>query len=73
MADAPKLAPIYAHRFLPAGHGTYGNQVLSIWGTDIIRYGKDLVAYVTNDFYPRDDDAGPWEQGALIPVWGEFS
>ncbi|MFI7417191.1 hypothetical protein [Nonomuraea sp. NPDC049684] len=72
LARAPKLIPLYGHRFLPGGRGTYGSQVLSIWGTDIISYGRDLAEYVTNDFYPRDDDAGLWGKGAAVSVWGEF-
>ncbi|MEV1169098.1 hypothetical protein [Nonomuraea sp. NPDC049784] len=58
---APKLIPLYAHRFLPGGGGTYGRQVLSVWGADIISYGRDLAEYITNDFYPLDDAAGPWD------------
>ncbi|MGW0197289.1 hypothetical protein [Nonomuraea sp. NPDC003201] len=72
LARAPKLIPLYAHRFLPGGRGTSGSQVLSIWGTDIISYGRDLAEYVTNDFHPRDGDAEPWEQGDAVAVWGEF-
>lgn len=72
LAREPKLIPVYGHRFLPGGRGTYGGQVLSIWGTDIISYGRDLAEYITNDFYPLDEDAGPWEKGDAVPVWGEF-
>ncbi|MDX3109987.1 hypothetical protein [Nonomuraea angiospora] len=73
LAGAPKLIPLYAHRFLPGGRGTHGSQVLSIWGTDIISYGRDLAEYITKDFHPRDADAQePWEQGDAVPVWGEF-
>ncbi|WP_344579484.1 hypothetical protein [Nonomuraea roseoviolacea] len=35
LARAPKLIPLHAHRFLPGGRGTYGRQVLSVWGSDI--------------------------------------
>ncbi|MET7336788.1 hypothetical protein [Nonomuraea sp. NPDC005650] len=72
LARAPKLIPLYAHRFLPGGRGTYGRQVLSVWGTDIISYGRDLAEYITNDFHPRDADADPWERGDDVPVWSEF-
>ncbi|MEU5860846.1 hypothetical protein ABZ815_06720 [Nonomuraea sp. NPDC047529] len=72
LARAPKLIPIYGHRFLPGGRGTYGGQVLSIWGTDIISYGRDLAEYVTHDFHPRDEEADPGEEGDATPVWGEF-
>ncbi|MFI6918930.1 hypothetical protein ACIBIZ_03165 [Nonomuraea spiralis] len=51
-----KLIPLYAHRFIPAGRGTYGSPVLSIWGSDMITYGRDLIDYVRHDFYRQDDD-----------------
>jgi hypothetical protein len=72
LARAPKLVPLYAHRFLPGGRGTYGNQVLSMWGADIIPYGTELVDYITHEFYPSDDDEGPREGGNPVPVWDEF-
>ncbi|WP_344901037.1 hypothetical protein [Actinomadura meridiana] len=45
LARVPKMIPVYAHRFLPAGHGTFGHPVLSMWGCDIIQYGTDLLDY----------------------------
>lgn len=55
LAQAPKMIPIYAHRYLPAGRGTYGNPVLSIYQTDIIFYGTDLADYINSD--------SPWQDG----------
>lgn len=43
---APRLIPIYAHRYLPAEPCIEGNPVLSVWQTDIIVYGKDLEHYL---------------------------
>lgn len=40
---APKMIPVYGHRYLPAGRGTYGHPALSIYQTDIIFYGTDLA------------------------------
>ena len=50
LAQVPKMVPVYGHRFLPAGRGTYGHPVLSIWQTDIIYYGVNLVDYVRQEF-----------------------
>lgn len=44
------MIPIYGHRYLPAGRGTHGHPVLSIYQTDIIVYGTDLADYINNDF-----------------------
>ena len=48
--QAPALIPVYAHRFLPAEPAATGNPVLSVWQTDIIYYGVDLVSYLTREF-----------------------
>jgi len=60
LADVPQMVPVYAHRYLPAGRGTFGHPVLSIHQTDIICYGTDLVDYVYQEFgagtgYERTD------------------
>ena len=44
------MIPVYAHRYLPAGRGTYGHPVLSIYQTDIIIYGTDLADYIDREF-----------------------
>ena len=71
LSRAPKMIPVCSHRYLPAGRGTYGHPVLSIYQTDIIVYGTDLADYIDTeeerDHYwdqdgnpsnDRDPDAG---------------
>jgi hypothetical protein len=41
-AAAPKLIPLYSHRYLPAEPVSAGNPVLSVYQADIIYYGRDL-------------------------------
>ncbi|GLX95235.1 hypothetical protein [Herbidospora sp. NBRC 101105] len=53
LAGTPRMVPVYAHRFLPAGHGTFGHPVLSMWGIDIIYYGVDLRPEHPEDRAPR--------------------
>ncbi|WP_232788645.1 hypothetical protein [Streptomyces odonnellii] len=31
LARAPRLVPVYAHRFIPAGRDTLGHPVMSVW------------------------------------------
>jgi hypothetical protein len=50
LAAAPRMVPVYAHRYLPAGRGTFGQPVLSMWGADIVRYGTDLLDYIDREF-----------------------
>lgn len=74
LAQVPRLVPVYAHRFLPAGRGTSGHPVLSIWqGGDIIVYGADLDDYIQHEFgrarrAVRDD----WQSRAMVPFWSDF-
>jgi hypothetical protein len=48
--QAPVLIPVHGHRFLPAEPAVSGNPVLSVWQTDIIFYGLDLVSYLAREF-----------------------
>lgn len=50
LGRAPKMIPVCSHRYLPAGRGTYGHPVLSIYQTDIIVYGTDLADYIYHEF-----------------------
>jgi hypothetical protein len=46
----PTMVPVYGHRYLPAGRGSFGHPVLSMYQTDIICYGANLADWVTADF-----------------------
>ncbi|MFE6222405.1 hypothetical protein [Streptomyces sp. NPDC057854] len=59
LAQAPRLVPVCAHRFVPAGRNTPGHPVLSVWGTDIICCGRDLADYIDHEFGEVDKNA-PW-------------
>lgn len=50
LGEAPKIAPLHAHRCLVLEPCRAGNPVLSIWGTDTIVYGMDLQVYLLNEF-----------------------
>jgi len=66
--------PVYAHRYLPAGRGTSGHPVLSVYQTDIIYYGVDLSDYIHQEFggpgLSRTDPA--WRPVATVPFWRDF-
>lgn len=74
LARTPKLVPVYAHRFLPSGRGTHGHPVLSMWQTDIIYYGTDLVDYLHQEFggpgMNRMDER--WNPQATVSFWSDF-
>ena len=58
VAKAPKLIPIYSHRYLPDVPHLAGNPVFSVYQTDIIYYGYDLASYFDNEF-PQTQDGFP--------------
>jgi hypothetical protein len=84
VAEAPKLIPVFEHRFLLAEPCEAGNPVFSIMQSDIIVYGADLHDYFVIEFGERSD---PEERDAMkaakrhipgvetyeaVPFWGEL-
>lgn len=60
MRAAPTLVPLYAHRYLPAGRGSFGMPVISVWSNlDVIYYGGDLVDYVDREFTVQEGTITP--------------
>ena len=47
---APRLIPIFIHRYIPAEPNESGNPVFSVYQTDIIYYGTDLASYLSAEF-----------------------
>ena len=77
LAKVPKLVPIHSHRYLPAGRGTYGHAVLSIYQTDIIVYGADLADYIYQEFGGapaprRDAPQNPKPLRLTVDFWSDF-
>lgn len=50
LQSVPKMVPIFAHRYLPAAPAPEDPPVFSIYQTDVIYYGDDLVDYVAHEF-----------------------
>lgn len=73
LADVSTLVPVYAHRYLPAGRGSFGHPVLSMWQTDIIYYGLDLLDYVHQEFNEARGEVGEdWTPRATAPFWRDL-
>jgi hypothetical protein len=79
LARAPKMIPVWGHRYLPAGRGTYGHPVLSIYQTDIIIYGTDLANYIALEFFRRQSaipnwtpPPPDWTSPPMVPFWSDF-
>jgi hypothetical protein len=76
LAEVPQMVPIYGHRYLPAGRGTFGHPVLSIHQTDVICYGMDLVDYVYQEFgfgagFERTDPR--WLPQPTVAFWSALT
>ncbi|WP_316769620.1 hypothetical protein [Streptomyces sasae] len=71
LAKVPVMVPIFSHRYLVADPSRTGMPVLSMYQTDIIYYGIDLVDYFHHEFghpVPTPDD----HQYPAIPFWSYF-
>ena len=68
--EAPKLIPIYGHRFMPMLQ-VDDPPILSICGADIIYYGKNLKDYLACEFLGQKHD--PILKNYLrIQFWSEI-
>lgn len=74
LGQAPRMIPVYAHRYLPGGSGTFGFPVLSIWQTtDVIVYGSNLDDYIQNEFGNRQHSSiGSTMTAKPVPFWSDF-
>ena len=85
---APKLVPVFAHRYLLAEPCEAGNPILSIWQSDIIIYDTNLYDYFLDEFgalcgvsnedrqrlkaASNQEIQKRFEAYRAIPFWGEF-
>jgi hypothetical protein len=76
LAAAPWLVPIFGRRYLPAGRGTYGHPVLSVYGADIICWAPNLVDYVLQEFgeggVGKRYSYEAREMSASAELWAEY-
>jgi hypothetical protein len=57
--EAPKLIPIYSHRYIPEEPHESGNPIFSVHQMDIIYYGFDLDDYLRHEFNLPDRKEWP--------------
>jgi hypothetical protein len=71
LREAPQMVPVFGHRFLPSGRGSYGHPVLSMHQTDIIYYGSELEDYIHSEFGGPAPDGGQ-EPRATVAFWRDL-
>lgn len=76
MQRAPKLIPLYGHRYIPIVTGVDNPPIFSVYQTDVIYYGIDLENYFRNEFLIMSrsvlDDARNNNEITIIPFWSQF-
>ncbi len=71
VSRAPRLIPIFSHRFLPASPGESGNPVFSVYQSDVIHYGADLDDYIERE--EQGWESVPWPDHVReIDFWSEL-
>jgi hypothetical protein len=75
LSAVPQLVPVYSHRYLPSGRESVGHPVLSVYQTDVIYYGLDLLDYVHQEFgagqgIDRNDPR--WRPRATVAFWRDL-
>lgn len=71
LVEAPKLIPVFSHRYIPDWPAVSGNPVLSVYQTDIIYYGFDLASYFNREFGMSEP---LWAAKApqRVPFWSDI-
>jgi hypothetical protein len=71
VARAPKLIPLFNHRYLPEEPHEAGNPVFSVYQSDVIYYGTDLTDYFEREF--TGWHCRPWpDQIKHIRFWSDL-
>jgi hypothetical protein len=69
---APKLIPIFGHRYICEAPHETGNPVISVWQTDVIYYGANLADYLDIEFFGRSRADERRESSVDIPFWSKL-
>ncbi len=69
---APRLIPIYGHRYIPSPPEEAGNPIFSVHQTDIIYYGVDLRAYLRCEFGGVEWADAVRGTPRVIPFWTDL-
>ncbi|SNS99606.1 hypothetical protein [Rhodococcoides kyotonense] len=72
LASWPRLVPIFGHRYTPAAPAPSGSPVFSVWQTDIIYYGANLIHYLVNELPPGKGIKEHVPIKVKVPIWSRF-
>lgn len=70
--NAPAMIPIYSHRYIPAEPDQRLNPVFSIYQTDIIYYGENLVEYFKIEYSEKQHHEMDFNEIKDIRFWKDL-
>lgn len=71
-ADAPTLIPLCGHSFIPDEPGETGNPVFSVFHSDIVHYGANLLDWLARECWePGAPPNRPLQLIREIRFWGD--
>ncbi len=65
------MVPLFGHRYLVADPAPVGAPVFSIWQTDVVYYGDDLLDYLAHDFEAKPFEEHPRTVYPRVPFWSD--
>jgi hypothetical protein len=68
---APRLLPVYSHRYIPSVPDEPGNPIFSVYQTDTIYYGMNLPDYLNKEFGVRNPYEVP-DEPRRIEFWSDL-
>jgi hypothetical protein len=71
LARVPLLVPIFSHRYLTVDPEYRPSPVFSVYQTDVIYYGDNLLDYVAHEFKVPPLDPSP--DRIHVPFWSELA
>lgn len=69
----PKLIPIYSHRYISSEPNEPGNPIISVYQTDIIYYGENLLSYLEVEFNLKNRNEINFDSIKKIRFWDHLA
>ena len=71
LALLPSLVPVYGHRYLVADAAYVPSPVFSVYGSDVIVFGDDLLDYVAREHHVPPRHESPHR--TYVPFWSDIA
>ena len=68
----PVLIPVYSHRCAPAAPASGDSPIFSVYQSDVVVYGDNLLDYVAHEFGAGPRVPTPEDQRPKVPFWSSL-